>query len=625
MDFNKLCPIWIIDTLNEDDSFINEMNRQLSAYSSNEFGNMFNAEVHRWWKVERMRDKSGIKIDAQGYPDEIPAYHMNAGNFDVHQLTVVLLCSYDSFDEALAIVKELQTKNSEGLFLKGSGNVIRYFGLLVFKKESQLNDNLKQVLMGNAVSVKSKKAKAVEPLPFDTLFLQGNCNRIEARNGSNYSYIDLNKEQSIDLSVQIVFHLALSQGALSNVNNTQLCVAGAFSVNYEAEKTKTRIADELTNEIVEKFLHDKDGEHWHKESEATISEVFKHDHGWRSVYGRLKSGFENISTDEIYPLPPVSPWRLALKTLVPKYYRKYIKGLVRQISDNTSAFSFLTLSNYENHIDNRFIEINGETLRNEIEFELSTIWDSENKYCTSVGMQQFSARLEKMKDFFENEKETANRLLATNNSDGKNTTFPELADLPLGNFGEFEEKHAEYFKNEGTKPINDKDSRGEGKLRKLTKLLSFHPISLSLVPRSILTGILLPMVILTILKLVPDSVLNTAWLESYPGSLVFVVACFLVSVGCAVLTYHFGVVDAVKQKIKDYVGWCLYRAQVKAYRMTLEKEKAYYDEALGFLTKIKAQVDGLVNLKQKEKKEKDDGSVTNNNDGFKENMFQIFV
>ena len=87
--------------------------------------------------------------------------------------------------------------------------------------------------------------------------------------------------------------------------------------------------------------------------------------------------------------------------------------------------------------------------------------------------------------------------------------------------------------------------------------------------------------------------------------------------GWALLKYGLGVVGKVKSTLKDYVGWSLYRLQMSAYRKTLEKEKAYYENGISICDDIEGRSSSfateVIQLK------KDD------NEGFEENMFQANV
>ncbi len=616
MEYNEICPLWIINTQKEDNGLSEKMRHQLLAFSNNEFGNQFNESTSRWWSIVSVSKTRDLPIDDKWHPSDIPAYNLPAGYFDVSALTVVVVTSLETIKLAIEIVKELRERQRDGSFMRGSAALVRFYGLLVFNKDSELTEEQKVVFFGETKTTKSKKKKESDPLPFDTLFLQGNCNRITA-NAQDYSYDHLEAHESTDLSVQILYHLALTQGVLSNVGGMPLCVAGAFSMNYEAEKWKHLTALSLSEAIIEKFTKDKIGEHWHSESGAMYSEEFAKEHEWKCIYGNLKAGFRNIDTTEIVPKVPISPWRLFAKYLIPQYYKKYIKGVVRQIHNNTSAYSFGVINNYHNHVDNQFLKMTQDgVLRHKIESELMRIWDKEEED-GAIGMQQFLSRLDKINDFMSKQQNSIDELLNQKETEHASGKFPELADLPLGNFGDFQSKYASYVRSKGMSATKEKDTMGRGKLLKLTRILSFHPVPLSLITRSILLGVLLPLVVLTVLKLIPDHLINTSCFESFPGNLVFSIVCFTLCVCWAIVKYHFRVVDNIKQRIKDFVGWCIYQMQVESYRLTLEKAKDYYADAISICQDIKTRAKAFI---EDEKKDNTDKRIV-----FESNKFQADV
>jgi hypothetical protein len=572
------------------------MNRQLLAFSRNEFGNAFNVETHRWWKIEHLSNVGDLSIDIEGHPADVPAYRLEDGNFDVASLTVVVIGSNQTFGLAIDIVEELRKRKVAASFMAGVASLVRYYGLFPFKKVD--------FQQGEALNSRVRSL-STDSNPFDSVFIQGDCNRVD-NNGENYSYAKLvdkdGKRHDIDLTVQIVYHLALTQGTLSHVDGNPFNVVGAYSLNYEPSKEKERVARGLTKAIASKFLTDELGENWHKESTATLSDSFESDLGWKSIYGKLKGGYDSLPTDELCPKSPISPWALFSKYLIPKYFKKYIRGLLRQLRSNVDGFSFLTIEKYKNHLDNQYESLICDSeQKKRIEEELSTIWDKDNKGNRAIGMKQFLSRLKKMKDFFVLQKTTIERLRNRSTADGKNTDFPNLTDYPLGNFGEYDKAYRKFANSMGPEGMKEdsNDSTGNGILNKIKRILSFHPVPLSLLVRSVLLGVLLPTVLLTIIKgLNTIGVIDTPWLVTQSGSIVLVASCFLICVLWAVLKYHFGIVDGIKVKIKEYVGWRLYRLQMSAYDSTLEREIDYYKNAISICDKITDRIDSVFGVSE---------------------------
>ena len=623
MQFRDLCPVWIISTLDKEsgDAFAKRMERQLVAFSKNELGSSFDVTRDRWWRIDSIENDSDLEIDTEGYPSDVPVYRKKDGdNVNTGALNVILFGSNEDFGKCISAAKTLNEKRADNVFMIGNAARVRFYGLLSFKKGDQINTDLVKLLTGDKKG-KSKTRSAAE-FPFDSVFLQGSCNRT-SRNGTDFCYPDLidaktHYRNDWDLAIQVIFHLALSDGTLSHVNNERLNVVGAFSLNYEPEKKKHSLAIRLTNGIIKKFSDDELGEHWFNRDEAGLSHGFEDNYGWKSVYGQLKLGYKDLETSHLIPNSKVSPWRLLLRELIPYYFKKYIRGLVRNVHDSVDGFSDATTLNYANHVDNQFDNMTRDSeLRAGIENELSTIWEKENVDNTTVGMKQFLSILEKMTEFFKEQKRHVKALHEAKTADGKHHAFPDLKDYPLGNFGEFHESYAKHVRNNPNGAAEEDDATGNKLLQKVVRTLSFHPVPLSILVRSVLAGLLLPMVILVILRLIPDTIINTGTLENTPGCYWFSVACFLLCVGWAVVKYGLGVIDRIKYGLKNYVGWVLYRTQLSAYHCTLKKEIEYYDKCMGVCNEIRKNADAFtketIDLKEDTSK------------GFDVNMFQADI
>ena len=623
MQFGNLCPLWLITALDKEsgDVFAKKMERQLMAFSKNEFGSAFDATHERWWRIDNITDGSDLKIDSEGYPADIPIYKKKGDTVNRARLNVVVFGPNQKFDKCIEVVKALKEKKARNEFMIGAAAIARFYGLLSFKKGDVIHSGLIELLKGK----KSKKKADDEfiSFPFDSLFLQGSCNRV-AGNGDDFSYpalVDekIDKKNDWDLAVQLIFRLALSQGELSLINQKRLNVVGAFTLNYEPEKEKNALAIQLSNAIVAKFSDNDSGEHWFDSDTADISKDFEKSFGWESIYGRLKLGYRNLDTDDLVPRSEISPWRLLLREIIPYYFKKYIRGLVRHVRENLDGFSYVTMRNYESHVNNQLEIISrDEERKTKIENELSSIWEKENIDNVTVGMKQFIERVDKMIEFFKLQKTKTNELANAKTADGKNHFFPKLEDYPLGDFGKYQDSYAKLIRsNPDRTAIGDMDPTGDGLLQRVMRTLSFHPVPLGLLVRSILAGLLLPMVLLVILRLIPDGVFNTGALENAPGCYWLSAGCFLACVCWAVMKYGFGVVGKVRNTLKDYVAWCLFKIQLSAYRLTLDKEEAFYQGCLDICTSIKTNAEAFSSKKVTLKEDE--------TQGFEINMFQANI
>ena len=427
MLYRDLSPIWIISALDKDSGkvFSEKMERQLRAFSENEFGNAFDIERDRWWRIDNINEVANLQIDDMGYPAEIPVYKKTGGdNVDVTCLNVVVFGFNGDFGKCLSIVKELREKRRKDVFMIGEAARVRYYGLLSFKKGEEIDKELKNLMDAPKKSKKKVDVGAfTKETLFNSIFLQGSCNRIEG-NGTDFSYPALvdattGERNDWDLSVQVIYHLALTDGALSYVDQKLLNVVGAFSLNYEPSKVKHAYAVGFTNDIMEKFSTDKEGEHWLNESKAKLGKEFEESQGWKSVYGQLRMGYKNLETEDLVPRSKIWPWKFLLRELIPYYFKKYIRGLVRHVRENVDGFSLFTMNAYQNHVDNQFEHMTrDEEQRKRIERELLRIWDKENVNNVTVGMKQFQSRLETMKAFFESQHNKVQDLCDGKTADG---------------------------------------------------------------------------------------------------------------------------------------------------------------------------------------------------------------
>jgi hypothetical protein len=587
MNYAQLSPVWIIDTLSgENEGFDQRISQQLLAYSQNEIGVSFDIDTQRWWKVDRIKEFSPSLIDENKHPQDIPAYSLKENRLNETYLQVIVLADLADFDSADAIVNQLREEKSESRFMPGGGVRINYYGLFSF--ESQQNYNGKwEERIGNS--------------SFDTIFLQGNNNNSE-ENTNGYSLLKKEGESKNfwDLSVQIIHHLVMTRDSLDRMNDRKLQIVGASSIAFEPDAEKRLWATKLSNAISKKFKNDSQSASWHDKKKASLSDTFSEAHGWKHIYHELSGGYDNLSTDGLYVHSKISPWNLFAKLLIKEYFKKYIRSVVRLVHENVTGFSFVTMQRYQNHLDNKYTKITGDEVQSQaIEDELCMVWDRRlnEKKNLPIGLQQFKSKLNNLKEFFVSQKASIDKLKESSAADSKNTDFPTLYDYPLGGFGDEYQKQYEKYVNKGEPVSNEKDNYGNSILKKLTRILQFHPVPLSLLVRSILLGILLPMCVLTLLRFIPSNIIDTEVLESGKGAVYLVAGCFLLCVLMGFLRYLFSVVDAIKVKIRDYIAWSLYRLQRLAYDKTLDKAIEYYDSAIHICDSINANVNEFIKEK----------------------------
>lgn len=564
MNYSQLSPVWIINTLEEDNLFDEKMSQQLLAFSQNEIGSSFDPDKQRWWQIDRTNKFDASLIDATKHPKDIPAYSLTENKLNETHLLVVVIGELAQFDIANKIAVGLREAKTRAQFMLGDGVIVNYYGLFSFK---------------NGMTYKAQLEDEIRQSAFDTVFLQGTNNN-SGKNSNGYH--SLNKVGEAynywDLSVQIIHHLILTKDRLNYFNDTKLHVVGASSIVFEPEGEKRVRATKLTKAMVDKFKNEENGSRWHEKKKVALSDAFRDFHGWKNIYNELKGGYENLPTDNLHVPSKVSPWRVFSKILIKEYFKKYIKSVVRLIHENVTGFSFVTSERYKKHLDNKYTELTVDSKHvQRIEEELCSVWDKKKnaqKDC-AIGLKQFKSKLDEIKAFFEEQKKSIGDLKKQTAPDSKNAEFPGLHNYPLGGFGDNYQKRYEDYILKG-----DDGKTGDGRLKKLTTILQYHPVPLSLLVRSIILATLLPTCALTVLRIIPDYLFNTAAVESTPGAYYFVAGCAALCILAAFFQYLFSVVDNIRVKIRDYIAWSLYKLQLKAYNMTLDKASEYYDATL---------------------------------------------
>ena len=580
MNYSEISPVWIIDTLSkeEDALFDERMSQQLLAFSQNEIGSSFDPSRQRWWKIDRANEFGLSMVDAQKHPNDIPAYSLTTNKLDETHLVVVVLGKLSQFGSANKIIADIKDAKAHAQFMLGTGVTVNYYGLFSFE---------------NGQTYEARLEEEISESAFDTVFLQGTSNNTE-KNTNGYHILD-KKEDAYnywDLSVQIIHHIVLTKDRLNYFNDAKLHIVGATSIIFEPEGEKRSRATKLAKAVVGKFKKEENGTRWHDKKKVALSDAFKKFHGWRNIYNELRSGYENLPTDDLHVPSKVSPWWVFSKILIKEYFKKYIKSVVRLVHENVTGYSFITSERYKNHLDNKYSKLTGDNKHVQaIEEELCSVWDkreNEKKEC-AIGLQQFKSKLDEMKAFFKEQKKSIEDLMKQTAPDSKNAEFPGLYDYPLGGFGDKYQKRYEEYIQKG-----DDGKTGDYKLKKLTRILQFHPVPLSLIVRSLILATLLPTCVLTLLWIIPDYLFNTAAVESTPGSYYLVAGCAVLCILVAVFQYLFSVVDNIRVKIKDYIAWSLYKLQLKAYEKTLDKALEYYKSTLDAIDRIEKQYNGLV-------------------------------
>lgn len=588
-----LSPVWVISSLDQDEhKFLEEkLNKQFRAISQCEFGPSFDEDSRKWWTITNIggigrftKTVDDPYIDKVGHPVGLPVYDDQTATaiFDLNTLTVIF---YGRSDDFLKNIKFLNLIRNPDRLLQGSQTAqVHYYGLCSVSKGTSLSSDLK----------KEFKKLPSSPSLFDKILFQGDNNRGLGKQSMGFAgLIDEEDKKNPrhhihDYAVQIISFLSLSKEKIKKTPHQGLFqTVGTFALTFESDLLINNAANELSESILKRFNNNTESEHWKNAADADGITTIQKERGWKNLYVNLKDGFEvkDEDLDKLFPKPEISPWTLVSKLIIPRYFRKYVCSYIEILKENVHAFSTDTTFGYGQQLANNFDELVVNDLpKDEIKNHLMEIWKYDSLAEKAMGLQQSKDVLAKLRTFYENQKNAIINLKKRKAPDEKNNLFPDPKDFPFKNMGEFTKNFERFWANDGNKVVYDQDhpedARGAGVLRKLKRILDFHPIPLSLMVRSVLTGIFLPIVIWAILTCINDQVLNTAFLEKGVGMYILFGGVFIISILCGLGKYAISVLARIKARTKEYIGWNIYKIQMFLYHQTLTKAEEYYDYCL---------------------------------------------
>lgn len=618
----SISPIWVICALEKDEfsKFEKKLEQQFYAISSNEMAN-YSADTHKWWKITNVSSADedlNADLDQQGHPCDVPAYDAPVGTFDLYKQMVVYYGKDDCFTHLISIAQKLNQLHTDGRFMNGA-QIIPY-GLCVVTTGQDLPNNLKEEIN-----------KLIEPQNNNTaiqkIFFQGDQNK-NAGNRDGYDSLlddknpDYPRHHIHDLSVQIISHLALAKDNIGQRTTTgdRLLAAGGYSLVFEKEAEKARHASSISKPLFKRFYSEEDDERWLNDNDAVMTTDLKHNRDWKTVYMDLISGFKNEQLTDICPKSTdVSPWSLVTKYMIPLYYNKFIRSFIKILYKNVYDYSTNSFIGFEIDLENGFSRLTKAHLpENEIKKELMTVWAEENTY-GAVGLKQCQRLLDKTTEFFEAQKRAINNMKNGDAPDKKHTNFPSPQDFPMRNLGKYQEFFEKYWNKNKTpeKKEISADSYGNNLLTKLTKVLKYHPIPLSLIARSILTALFLPFAVFIVLRIIDNNILNTEFLEEGVGLWILSGSIFVLCILWGLFKYAKLVLGKIKSLASDYIGWFLYKTQKLMFEKALERADNYYEICLKVCNQYNSNLNSFINAEM----ELDGKQI----EGFEQTMFQCDV
>lgn len=627
---HNLSPVWIVCTLSTESHqvFEDKINRQFEAFSLNEFGNNYNSVNNRWWKVININNQNiSSFVDNIGHPKDLPAVTDTNGTFDLTKSIVIFIGNIDSdlsFNKSFDYIEQLKTIN----FLPGVTDIF-YYGICIFKNNQKKD-----------ISERIKKIEKLqnEKISFDAILFQSDINKNTTNNSLGYDNLDgINKEENsfvgiFDHTVQTIFHIALTRSRLRQTAFTQKKVfltGGAYNITFEPDAYKQQIANEIAIFMFDRFCNEKENKAWCNESEAlnqfNKSEISSK-YSWKSIFDYLTQNFkeeENIASS--YPKPPISPWSLFSHWLIPKYFKKYLRNLAVNIREGAHFFGYKTSDRYLEHYNKQFAELlkeDSDYAAEKISILLKNVWANNNELDKPGGMQHIRIVLDKINSFIT---EQLKFIIAIKDEKApKNSNFPLISDYPLKNIPkQFYSYYRDFILNgesEAENPEEKNKQYEERKLTELVKILKFHPVPLSLFIRAVLLGIMAPLVIWVLLLIIPNFGFDTSFLEKGNGLLCLYWGIFMLFLLGALYKYWVKILRKIRNILREYLAWYLFKIQKKLFKDVLENQEKYYMTLLDECNRIKINIEGF---KHEEENKKDNSkSESLQFDGFLHDVFQ---
>lgn len=606
VSLKDISPVWILTTLQgeEFEKFKAEVDNQFSVFSETELNEYEGIENHKWWEVTQVDKRLSEKWEERtGLPKNIPLLNYQDW-FDGSQVEVIFHSPLSYFEDNVKYIKGLRGNDRFMRNYINSGRL--FYSVVSFKNEDCIKD-----CFVDSISAVEKMSDGL----FESVVFHSDSSQC-ASNPSGY--LCLGDDDFRALSVNLVFATALMKRTLNTVSDQsekRFHTAGCFNFVYEPDAFKHNCSAKLAEQLMKSFCTNETEPEWFKQSEAKNifedSSLERNFH-WRSVYNQMHTQFEEEKLDGIYTKPPISPWALIAYKLVPEYFKKYLKSLLRTVYEKIHDFGALTLMRYKSFTDNRLerllkgtaeLENSAQYGRGAVSAFLACLWSPNNK--GAKGLKQAALLVSMMKDYFAKQRDEVERVKKWNQpNDNKYVTFPKANEYPLQEiYNERNKQFVSYYEEEATSHPLPSDNtpeinknREHNELSDLHEVMQFHPMPLNLFVKAGLLAALLPISVWVILKMIPDTILKSDILESGTGLTIMYIAVAVIVILVAFGKYTVLTLRKIKNKIGKYVAWYYYQIERQTYLMTFDKVLEYYDEMINECDKVEAQLNAFGEL-----------------------------
>lgn len=605
---NRISPVWILTSLTGEafDKFKEAINQQFRAFSETELNGFVNCATHRWWGVETIDGGLDGKWSIQtGYPNDIPAYNLQQTQYDSRNHLVVYYAPIEDFTSQSRHVDELN-KNATFLGAQRAGTF--FYGVTSFHKEKTSDRDFLRLVQN--IEDREKQGK----LYSSVTFLSDSSHEVGVNpNG----YLDLDEGDFLALVVNTIFTIAISKRELHQLNNGQnrlFNTAGVFSFTYEPDALKKSKAYHLSEQLLTDFCNNERDEEWYSQNDAKThfdgSSLKKNLH-WYNIYKLLSQGFEEESIKGLYSQSEISPWRMFAYKLVPFYFKKHLKPLLRKLHDRIHDFSSLTVMRYESFAKNKRkqmlegsaeIEDKQQFAQTSIADYLCSVWDPNN--AGAKGVKQVQLLLKKTKKYLEDQQEEVRRVKSFKEpNDEKHRSFPKMEDYPLHEIHKKEnKKYQEYYEKFVTngEPIAEHTEEAdksyeERLLSKLHRLLQWHAMPLNLFTKAALLSALIFVTVWAFISIIQaTNMVRIFSLETNQSLTALFVASAVIVLTFAFVKYGLKTLRKIRLIIQKYIAWSYYRVQREVYGISLHEAEEYYMELLRECDRIDNQLKAFV-------------------------------
>lgn len=619
---NRISPVWILTSLKgeEFDKFKEAINQQFRAFSETELRGFVDCDSHQWWGVETTDGGLDGKWNLNtGYPNGIPAYNLR-GQLDADGRPLIdgaqgIVIYYSPLKDFTRESISIASLKNNPLFLQTYAGNRFFYGLTSFQKR----ETAENVFRGLVSTVQDEETKS---RLFSSVTFLSNSSHNAGANPNGYQSLDDNDFRA--LVVNTIFTIAITKRELHQLNNGQnrlFNTAGVFSFTYEPDALKKSKAYHLAEQLLDKFCQNEEDAEWFSQNDAKThfdGSSLKRNLHWYTIYKHLSQGFEEESLKGLYSQCEVSPWRMFAYKLVPFYFRKHLKPLLRKLHDNVHDFASLTVMRYETFAKNKRkqmldgsaeIEDKTQFAKTAIAGYLSSVWDPDNE--GAKGVKQVQLLLEKTKEYLKQQKEEVGRVKSFKEpNDDKHKGFPKKEDYPLREIHKKEneqyQEHYEKFVTNGEPPAKNTEdadkSFEERKLSKLHNLLKWHAMPLNLFTKAALLSALIFVTVWAGISIIQSTnMVHLFSLDTNHSLIALFVASAVIVLTFAFVKYGFKTLRKIRENVKEYIAWSYYKVQREVYGISLKEADEYYKELLKECDRIDGQLKAFIDSEVKDK------------------------